>query len=254
MQKKIGSIVAIVFFKGEPVPLSVNGKNYEAGKGDLLVLAPDMILEYDDCGGSDTVMITASVDLVMELPSPFDTDIISAARRMPLVRPSDREMSVISNIHSIISDVNSSEEGTYSKEIVKSLTFGVIYKIGEIYHRILGEMPSGDSLSDEALSDRFFRLLAIHFRTERKVKFYAGKMALTPKYLSKAIRDATGKSVREWVNDAIILEIKNLLKTTDMTVLQISEELDFCTPSAFVQFFRQHTGTTPFRYRHSSEW
>ena len=40
-----------------------------------------------------------------------------------------------------------------------------------------------------------------------------------------------------------------LLKTTDKTVLEISEELNFSSPSVMVQFFRHYTGITPLRYR-----
>ena len=116
------------------------------------------------------------------------------------------------------------------------------------------QMPDSTRLNDERLSDEFFLLLSKNFRSNRKVKFYADKMALTPKYLSMAIRRITGKSIHEWVDDAIILEIKNLLKTTDLTVLQISEELNFCSASALVQFFRKHTGLTPRRYRQSDQW
>ena len=39
------------------------------------------------------------------------------------------------------------------------------------------------------------------------------------------------------------------LKVTDKTVLEISEELNFSSPSVMVQFFRHHTGITPLQYR-----
>ena len=248
-----GFIISI--FKGKDISFSINGRDYVAKKGDMLVLAPNMILEYHDIPeDNDTIRIITAIGLVMELPSPFDTDIISAARMKPLIRPDRKELEVILDIFSVIGKVYSEEDGEYRKEIIKSLTFGIIYKIGEIYSRVRGEMPQRDRLNDERLSDDFFRLLALHYRKDRTVKFYADKMALTPKYLSQAIRRITGKSVHEWVDDAIMLEIKNLLKTTDLTILQISEELNFCSPSSFIQFFRQHTGQTPFRYRHSESW
>ena len=157
-------------------------------------------------------------------------------------------------MYSQIAQIHSERDGIYRKDILKSLTFAILYKLGEVYHRMYMQMPDSTRLNDERLSDEFFLLLSKNFRSNRKVKFYADKMALTPKYLSMAIRRITGKSIHEWVDDAIILEIKNLLKTTDLTVLQISEELNFCSASALVQFFRKHTGLTPRRYRQSDQW
>ncbi|MGN0191147.1 MAG: helix-turn-helix domain-containing protein, partial [Candidatus Cryptobacteroides sp.] len=218
----------ICIFTGNDVLFRINGKSCRACKGDILVLAPNTIMECASPGFTgETLRITAPIDLVMELPSPFDTDIVAAARRFPLIRPSEAESEWIGKMYAMLVQAYADGDGMYRREILKSLIFAIIYKLGEIYERLDAQMPAGTKLNDERLSDDFFRLLARYFRTDRTVKFYASRMALTPKYLSKAIRRITGKSVREWVDEAIVLEIKNLLKTTDMTVLQISEELHF---------------------------
>lgn len=81
------------------------------------------------------------------------------------------------------------------------------------------------------------------------MSFYAEKMNRTPKYLSGEIKRITGRSILEWINEAVLIEMKVQLKTTDYTVLQISEVLNFSSPSVFVQFFKHHTGITPLQYR-----
>ena len=95
----------------------------------------------------------------------------------------------------------------------------------------------------------FFKLLAKHCRQEHTVGFYADKLNRTPKYLSGAIRKLSGRSVPEWITMNLLRESKSMLKTTGMTVLEISEDLNFSSPSVFVQFFRRHTGITPLQYR-----
>ena len=74
-------------------------------------------------------------------------------------------------------------------------------------------------------------------------------MNRTPKYLSGAVKRITGRSISDWIDEVVVIEIKRQLKTTDRTVLQISEELNFSSPSVFVQYFRHHTGMTPRQYR-----
>ena len=95
------------------------------------------------------------------------------------------------------------------------------------------------------LSDRFFRLLTIHYKKHRSVQFYADKLNLTPKYLSTAIKKVTGRPILEWIHEAVLIDAKMLLRTTHLTVQQISDQLNFSSPSAFVQFFKKHTGKTP---------
>ena len=59
------------------------------------------------------------------------------------------------------------------------------------------------------------------------------------------------KSASQWIDDYVVLEAKTLLKSTNLTILQISEELHFANQSFFGKYFKQHTGLSPMRYRRS---
>ena len=74
-------------------------------------------------------------------------------------------------------------------------------------------------------------------------------MNLTPKHLSRVVRVYSGKSVHQWIDDFVVLEIKNLLKYSDMSIQQISYELNFPNPSFMGQYFKRITGKTPGEYR-----
>ena len=78
--------------------------------------------------------------------------------------------------------------------------------------------------------------------------YYAEALNLTPKYLAAAIKRITGRPILDWIHEAVLIDAKMLLRTTDLTVQEISERLNFSSPSAFVQFFRRKTGTTPKRH------
>ncbi|MDR1673524.1 MAG: helix-turn-helix domain-containing protein, partial [Bacteroidales bacterium] len=75
------------------------------------------------------------------------------------------------------------------------------------------------------------------------------KLCLTSKHLSAVIKKTTGKSAFEWINDYVILEAKSLLRATNMTVQQISEELNFANQSFFGKFFKRAVGVSPKEYR-----
>ena len=101
----------------------------------------------------------------------------------------------------------------------------------------------------ESIYQSFVSHIEKHYKNERSVKFYAEKLCLTPKYLSSVIHQMSGKHASEWLDDFILLEIKALLKTTNMPVQQIAYELNFSTPAHFGKFFKRLTGISPKRYR-----
>ena len=78
---------------------------------------------------------------------------------------------------------------------------------------------------------------------------YADRLCLSPRYLSSVIRNVSGRTVVEWVNQAVILEAKVLLKHSDLLTYQIADELHFPNPSFFSKFFKRMTGMTPQGYQ-----
>lgn len=102
----------------------------------------------------------------------------------------------------------------------------------------------------ELLTQAFFTSLLKHVKTEHSVEFYANEAYVTPKYLSTIVRQITGQPAQEWISRVTVFSAKRLLKTSDLTVAQIADELHFSSASAFIRFFKQHTGITPLAYRY----
>ena len=117
----------------------------------------------------------------------------------------------------------------------------------EISHSRKAENPSTARINQ--LLERFIALVTEYHNTERGVAFYADKLCLSPKYLSKLIKQASGRSAPAWIDSFVILEAKNLLKYSDKSVKQIVYDLHFPNQSVFYKFFKAHTGMTPSEYR-----
>ena len=117
----------------------------------------------------------------------------------------------------------------------------------EISHSRKAENPSTARINQ--LLERFIALVTEYHNTERGVAFYADKLCLSPKYLSKLIKQASGRSAPAWIDSFVILEAKNLLKYSDKSVKQIVYDLHFPNQSVFYKFFKTHTGMTPSQYR-----
>ena len=79
----------------------------------------------------------------------------------------------------------------------------------------------------ELLFMRFRKLVSIHFMQHREVNYYASKLHISPKYLSASVKTVSGRTVREWINDAVIKEIKYQLLNTTLSIKEISCKLGF---------------------------
>ena len=108
---------------------------------------------------------------------------------------------------------------------------------------------SGTSDRLSILFDRFIALVGEYSSSQRGVGFYAEKLCLTSKYLSKLIKQASGRSAPDWINSFVILEAKNLLRYSDLSIKEIVFQLHFPNQSVFYKFFKTHTGMIPSEYR-----
>ena len=102
---------------------------------------------------------------------------------------------------------------------------------------------------------RFCDLVVNNYRKSREVKFYANLLHLTPKYLSKVIRAATGGlSPGEWIEQYVTAQAKRLIEIGATPTLQeTAYMLGFSEPTSFYRYFKRVTGMTAKQYRDSNQ-
>ena len=237
--------IVILLCKADGGSICVDSKEYKLSKNNVVVLPENHIINnISPSLMRESNIIAVSVDYILNMPSPIDTSIFSYSRYMSVIKIADEKFDDLQSYYRFIYK-ESRENGKYRVEIIRSIFFALILEILAEYEKLF---EVGDEVSDikaNNLSDRFFRLLATNYKNSRSVKFYAERLNLTPKYLSTAIKRVTGRPILDWIHEAILIDAKMLLRTTDMTVQEIADQLNFSSPSAFVQFFKKHTGKTP---------
>ena len=141
----------------------------------------------------------------------------------------------------------------YKRECISSLLSSIFYLAGGMMEQCISESGAVSDMrtSDRSkvIFDRFINLVTEHHMTERGMAFYADRLCITPKYLSKLVKNATGQSAPEWIDAYVILEAKNMLKYSDLPVKEVVSRLNFPNSSSFHKFFKAKTGMTPVQYR-----
>jgi AraC-like DNA-binding protein len=102
---------------------------------------------------------------------------------------------------------------------------------------------------EQTVFDRFIQLVNQHCREQHQISYYAERMCLTERYLGTIIRQTSGTTAKDWIDRALVTQAKVLLRHSDKSVLQISEELNFPNPAFFSKYFKRLTGTTPLGYK-----
>ena len=103
----------------------------------------------------------------------------------------------------------------------------------------------------EIVMKGFMKLVNEHAPQEHRIQFYAEQLFLTPNRLSTIVKEQSGQTAMYWINRAIILQAKVLLKHSDLKNFEIADRLNFPNPSFFNKFFKAQTGMTPKEYQES---
>jgi AraC-like DNA-binding protein len=103
--------------------------------------------------------------------------------------------------------------------------------------------------SKEDLVKRFYAEMSMHFKLRREVEFYAEKLHVTPKYLTKCVKEIVGKSTSEIITQMVIVEAKIKLNNISDPISKIAEELSFSDQFFFSKYFKRASGISPSEYR-----
>jgi AraC-like DNA-binding protein len=95
----------------------------------------------------------------------------------------------------------------------------------------------------------FIRLLPQYFAEHHDIGFYASALNISSVYLSRVVRQVTGRTVVDYINQMIVMEASFLLRTSTMNITQIADRLHFADTPSFSKFFLRLKGVSPREYR-----
>lgn len=230
--------------------IEINYKEYTVSENSIVTIPPNQIVQVMDQSDDFLIELLAfSPDYLIDMAMPKDFGIPEKIMSSPVLNISEEEARELLKYHTFIVTAFNGKKHPLFKHVIKGLLYSLLMEVAAKYIECETVEKVPPSNRSEEIVKQFFRLLKEHHRHERTGAFYADKLCITTKYLSGTLKKVTGKSVNSWLETAIIMSSKILLKSSDLTVLQISEELNFPNASYFGRFFKKHTGMTPKEYR-----
>ena len=160
----------------------------------------------------------------------------------------DIDQDMLASVHifyAILYRAAANDKNPFRQQIIENL-------ISVFYY---GGVSSLDSQVEANLKSKnhivanFLELVQQYYRQERLIQFYAAKLCITPKYLSKLVKEHTGRAAADWIEQHVILEARAMLQSSDLSIQQIATSLNFPNQSFFGKYFKRATGVSPKQYR-----
>ena len=232
--------------------LKLNLIDYNIDRYNLLIISPNDVRQFltisADCrfiGIGFTQNFLLHSGLHKKNIDAFD---FFSSQADPIVKLDEENSAILLQLFSILQKKTTSKEPMFFTEEFVSHGFStLIFEIASlfrtknvIHHKITRK---------EDLVMRFMKLLPLYYKKERGVQYYADLLFITPKYLTQTIKQITGKTAGDFIEEMVVMEAKVLLNDLSSSIAKIAEELHFSDQFSFSKFFKKHAGLNPSEYR-----
>ena len=157
--------------------------------------------------------------------------------------------------------LESKKEIVFTDKSVKEIAYQFGFKdpayFNRVFRKMAGESPNKfrdrfDFEERDTFLPELYHLLDAHHKEHRNLDFYAVKMNISVKTLSKKVKDKLNTTIGQLIRFELINTAKFLLQT-EAGIKEIAYELGFEETNHFSSFFKHYTSSTPMEYRQSSD-
>lgn len=250
----------LIFCTDGSLALTINGKPYNIETGTCVICPPNTTLSdiRQQSHGSSTV-----VGYSMEILSRM----LTGGERVCQVFNTLTQRSVITNdqrflmarIDVFLSTLRyrNSSNDLYHDELIYHLFATLLFDVINDLHIPSGSKKTTDQAGShyrmEQIYKKFLTMLSREDGHNRAVSYFADKLFITPKYLTRITNLYAGRPALEVIIDHAVERLKIEIKYTDHPMKDIADDFGFESYSTFCKFIKKYTGMTPQQCRNQNK-
>lgn len=215
---------------------------YRLSRGSLFIYPPNTLLHIlersEDLRG---VLQEHTVDAYYHIVSTIDIKRRLQIRHSPCVEVTDEQAESILRLIGVA-------DAEKNEQCAQYLRYAVCLKVLEVYFSNKPKQAVEQD-RDDAIVNRFIESVYENCHYQRTVQFYASQQHLSPYYFSSIIKERSGKSAMQWIENVTMNFARQYLDLSDMSLKQISDCMHFPDQSVFGRYFKQREGLSPSEYR-----
>ncbi len=231
--------------------IGIDLREYEVKKNTLIVIQPKNYIFLSSHSDDFLCSTVACSNHVVEDILPKLTDILPLLihhRTEPVSYLTDEEVNELLQYYEFLRLTLRGPRSRFLKQKVLCVLQAALYQMMEINLKNTDDDKPQRTRKEEIMA-RFIIAVSENFRTERQVTAYAEKLCITPKHLSSVVKEISGRTAGDWIENYDVMEAKVPLNTTHLTFQEIAVNLNFANQSFFGKYFKHHTGVSPTTYR-----
>lgn len=153
----------------------------------------------------------------------------------------------VTSISQLIHEIYTHAENNYHNYSIHALLLSILNLIAGA--GFPSEQRPVKETRTAMIEQEFNWLLKNNYIQWKKPSQYATSMAISVSHLNDSVREITGNSVSEHIQQHVILEAKRLLFFSKKNVKEIGYDLGFEDPVYFNKLFKKIAGITPLQFR-----
>ena len=232
--------------------ITVDGLQYRLKQGQMFSYQEGSLIE--ECLASsdaDLVLTGLSWELI-EATEALNTvvwSIVDYVHQSPIYTLSEEALSLTKIYHQQIYKLCHSPNPLFRDELLHIHIQALLYAfIREVSEELRQATPQDLTRANQQMR-LFFDLLAMRRGHLRSVSEVATLMNLTPKHLSRVIKEQTGETPIHFIHQYMMRAITQELRYSTKTAKEIAFQQGFSSLACFGKFVKQQTGLTPTEYR-----
>jgi AraC family transcriptional activator of pobA len=238
---------------GAPLEIKYNLINYAVPQNSVFIIHPGIIHVVKECVHLPTITMGFTHDFLassMLHKKHLDALGFLTPQSDPLFLLTTEEAQILYPLMVYLRDMAYNPGHPFKEEMIYHGFNLFMLELGALARKYRGIEEQGMTRKQDILLS-FLKLLADHFREERSVQFYADALFMTPKHLTKTVKEITTKTCGEFIDEMVIAEAKILLDDLSYSVGQVADHLHFSDQFFFSKFFKRRTGLSPKEYKNS---
>lgn len=257
---RVSGIAICLLLRGN-LTLEINTQLIELSPISIFAFSESSMIRVRDVDRSDidAYLLLLSAEFVRDLHIEHQSirlDIPPDGQMKPVIdNLTENEITMLSELMDLLyRNAVVNPESPFTHNVSKSIIQALVYQLFQIKH---DHMKTVINTSDKPINRRigyvndFMHLVKTHYSKERSLQFYADHLFISPKYLSRIIKEITGRSAADWIDTLVLQEAKNMLRFSGKSIQQVAYALNFPTQSSFGKFFKHLTGMSPSEYQQS---
>jgi AraC-like DNA-binding protein len=218
----------------------IDSDSYEISEGDLLFVFPNKIHRFEDIDSENRYeLFIINPDIVSELAQKITTE----SPIDPIIRNAAQNPR-ISSLVSILTTTHS-----FPTSCKDFLMRGYLLSF---FAEILEMIPMKNGKTDEHQAMRaVVQYCSQNFTKDLSLSILEEELHLSKYYISHLFGDKLGICFNDYVNSLRVSEACRFLRTTDMSITEISDASGFGTLRTFNRAFIKQMGVSPSDYKHS---